>query len=61
MKCLKCGEEMEKGALTGDSTHWMRGDGIMGGVLKIFNVGFGSPRVWAYRCPTCKKIELVSE
>ena len=61
MKCPNCSTEMEKGMIAGDGQHWLSEKGLTGGLNKLVNPGMGNPRIWAWRCPKCKKIELVSD
>ncbi len=58
MKCPLCQTEMEKGGLTGEGTKWVASDTLWG---KLLPTVLGGTRVFAYRCPKCGKIELISE
>lgn len=61
MNCSKCNLPLEKGMLTADSLHWIKEKGFIGSLNKIASPGFGTVRVWAWRCAKCKKIELTSD
>ena len=59
-KCPKCDSEMERGLLS-STARWIKGDSFSGQLSKLVNWGINAPRVWAWRCPNCKVIQLVSE
>lgn len=56
MKCPKCDFEMEKGMLGEHGNSWLAGNSIRAKIST--SLIFHRPRVFAYRCPNCKKVEL---
>lgn len=56
MKCEKCGQEMIKGLLTGDSQHWVSVNSFMGKLNQTLNLGVEI--VFAWKCENCKRIDL---
>ena len=57
MKCPKCDGEMEKGVLGDFGTSWNKEQGLVGLQNKFPKLG---PKISAYRCPGCGKVELIS-
>ncbi len=57
MKCPKCECEMEEGVLVNGGHHWTR---PLSKFVKFIDLSIGE-RVIAWKCPKCKKIELVAE
>lgn len=65
MKCENCKTEMEKGIIDPKDAAWIPRNSITGGLLSfgksfVSKMSQGKP-LWAYRCPKCKKVELVTE
>lgn len=62
MKCEKCNIEKEKGYLRMDGTMWQRFiTWVKGEVGNFRGVNFKGVIAIAWKCPTCKKIDLISE
>ncbi len=63
MKCPNCKNEMEKGAVLDDDgvPYWSSKESIMTKLANFTTFTYGKPKVWAYRCQKCGKIELTTE
>lgn len=59
MRCPKCDIEMQKGQLGSTGNLWM--EKIVSTTAVKFLSMSKAPFVFAYRCPNCGKVELISE
>lgn len=59
MKCTNCKVEMEKGHLVQNGLAWSKVSQI--GLTITKALSFGGSIVNAYKCPSCKNIQLKSE
>ena len=63
LKCPNCGTGMEKGFISADSFSWLPQNSFPGNLKSLaFSIAtLGYPKLYAYRCPKCGKVELVTE
>ncbi len=62
MKCPNCKSEMEKGVLGSHNESWIPEKSALATLNRLAQAPtFGKPRLWAYRCPKCGKVELTTE
>ena len=62
MNCPKCNTEIVKGFLSKDNNYWLDAKAMLGQLKQAVSlfIPFG-PRVIAFKCPKCGKIELQIE
>jgi rubrerythrin len=62
MNCPICKTEMEKGVLGSQNESWIPENTALAKLNWLAQTPtFGQPRLWAYRCPKCGKVELTTE
>ena len=62
MKCPIDKTEMIKGVLGTDNESWIPANDAMAKLNWLAQAPtMGKPRPWAYRCPKCGKVELMTE
>lgn len=62
MNCPKCNIPMERGNISSDSYYWYSEKDVLGALKKLgAQLLPTGPKLIAYRCPQCYKVELETE